>query len=188
MAFPEYAAEVYGPPGPSNLKGESGTGTMGDNRVALALHKPPDFVLFHNGERLNPAATIAALRAAPPGFIFPLAEGDNPTLLPWESDEWRRWTDPPLADREIPCSVFDLDGWIAEITRLHTDNIFQDARLTAPDGRIRLGTPGYKPDSGPERLPLSCPEQLTTILPPLKPGEQPHYPAADPAAEPPEGI
>lgn len=73
MSRSEYTAEVYGPPGHPNLKGESGTGATGDDRVALALCKPADFVLFRNGERLSPAATIAARRAAPPDFPDPAA-------------------------------------------------------------------------------------------------------------------
>ena len=154
----------------------------------MALHKPADFVLFRNGERLSPAATIAARRAAPPGFIFPAEAGASPALLPRECDEWHRWLNTPPADREIPCLVFDLEGWIAEVTHLYTDNICQYARLTAPDGRVWLGVSGCKPDNSPERLPLSCLEKLTTIFPPLKPGEQPHYPAACPAAEPRNGI
>lgn len=176
------------PPGLPNLKGESGPGAMVDDRVALALHKPPDFVLFRNGERLSPAATIAGLRAAPPGFIFPAAAGASPTLLPSRCNEWHRWIDTPLADREIPCLVFDLEGWMAEVTHFHTENIFQYARLTALGGRVWLGVSSPRPDDRPERLPLSCLEQLTTIFPPLKPGERPHYPAARPAAEPPNGI
>lgn len=89
--------------------------------------------------------------------------------MPYKNSHWQDWADTPLADREIPFLIFDLDGWTAEVTHLHADNYYQYARLVAPDGRVWPGVSSYLPDDSPERLPDRCRRPVCSIFPLLQP-------------------
>ena len=162
MSSNDYSAQVFGPTRP-RLTYPYSHGDLGDEKgVALTLYKQSDFELFRQGELLTPTQKIAALRDAPPGFIFPLAiNPEEPRLLPYTPKEFDEWARTPLKERRIPFLIFDLDGWLAAIThRFIRDNFWQYARLSAPDGRQWLGVSGYLEDQykDPELPPQAAAE------------------------------
>ena len=166
MSSNDYEANVYGP-GQPRLNFRFSHGNLVDTAaIALALYKQGDFHLFRQGQPIAQAEYLTALRAAPPGFVFPLEENQAPQLLPYTNKHRQDWAMQPLADREIPILTFDLDGWTAKVTHLfHDDNFYQYARLIAPDGRVWLGCSGYLEDWYISReLPESCLRQMESIF------------------------
>lgn len=160
-AYPGFAAMAAGASGEEVKKFVSHPHhhvVLGDGPIFIGMHKQSSTLLYRGGERLEELSFLD------PACCDALKEWkrDDGTVQRYVDSDWSINNDKPL--------VFNIDCHRLEVVYEHTDNYYQYARLTQPDGTVWTGFSGYGVGAGLEDCGYgydtsACEDRLVELFP-----------------------